>query len=256
MSSPRDRPSVEDVAGHDRGRVAGEREVGVLVVLLRDRERRAVVDHRLHRRADRPRVGDVVAEVRAVVDARGDEVEAVLEVAEEGEADRVGRRAVDGIRRRAVGQDPLAHAQRPHQRLLVADRALVGVGRDDRHVAHRLERLLEREQAARLDAVVVGDEDARPAGVLGDGRDGVRRARGPPRAAPPASGSPRSRSRSRRSERARSRVMSGTSAFARLGVALVVASPGPALSLTVRRRRRPARAPVRAGPAPAGPRAR
>ena len=31
------------------------------------------------------------------------------------------------------------------------------------HVADRLERLLEREQPARLDAVVVGDEDARPA---------------------------------------------------------------------------------------------
>ena len=167
----------QDVAGHDRRGVAGEREVGMLVVLLRDRECRAVVDDRFHRRADGARVRDVVAEVRAVVDARGDEVEAMLEVAEEGQADRVGRRAVDRVRGRAVGEDPLAHAQRPHQRLLVADRALVGLGCDDRHVAHRLERLLERQQAARLDAVVVGDQDPRARGVLGDGPG--RRPQGP-----------------------------------------------------------------------------
>ena len=195
---------------------AGEREVGMLVVLLRDRERRAAVDDRLHRRADRARVRDVVAEVRAVVDARRDEVEAVPEVAEEREADRVGGRAVDRVGERAVGQGPLADAQRPHQRLLVADRALVGVGGDDRDVAHRLERLLEREQAARLDAVVVGDQDPRPGVPLARAAGPLmRRARGPPRSAPPASGSPRSLSTSRRSDRARSRVMSGAASARR-----------------------------------------
>ncbi len=112
----------------------------------------------------------------------GDEVEAVAEVAEEGEADGVGRRAVDRVGGRAVGQRALAHAQRPHQGLLVADRALVGVGRDDGDVADRLERLLERQQAARLDAVVVGDEDPRPARPLAE-RPGGRAAAiaGPPR---------------------------------------------------------------------------
>ena len=88
---------------------------------------------------------------------RRDEIEAVAEVAEEGDADGVGRRAVDREGQRPVGEGPLADAKRAHQRLLVADRALVRVGRDDRDVAHRLERLLEREQAARFDAVVVGD---------------------------------------------------------------------------------------------------
>ena len=119
-------------------------------------------------------------------------------------------RAVDRVADRAVGERALADAERPHQRLLVADRRLVRVGRDDRHVADRLERLLEREQAARLDAVVVGDQDPRPRRPVAErpGRRG-RRARGPPRAAPPATGSPRSLSRSRRSVRARSRVMSG-----------------------------------------------
>ena len=174
----------QDVA-RDRGRRPGrEGEIGVLVVLLRDRECRAVVDDRLHRRADRARVGDVVTQVRAVVDPGRDEVEAVAEVAQEGEADRVGRRAVHRIRQRAVGERPLAHAQRPHQRLLVAHRALVGVGGHDGHVAHRLERLLEGQQAARLDAVVVGDQDARPAGPLGErprvDAQGSRAGRAPP----------------------------------------------------------------------------
>ena len=101
-----------------------------------------------------------------------DQVEAVPEVAEEGEADGVGRRAVDRIGERAVGQRPLADAQRAHQRLLVADGALVRVGRDDGHVADRVERLLEREEPARLDAVVVGDQDPRAARPLAE-RPGV-----------------------------------------------------------------------------------
>ena len=134
------------------------------------------------------------------------------EVAEEREADRVGRRAVDRVGQRAVAERPLPDAERPHQRLLVADRALVRVGRDDRRVADRLERLLEREQAARLDAVVVRDEDlAAGSTSRGAAWPSIARARGPPRAAPPATGSPRSLSRSRRSVRARSRVMSGCS---------------------------------------------
>ena len=109
----------------------------------------------------------------------------MTEVAEEGEADGVGRRAVDGVAERAVGERPLAHAQRPHQRLLVADRALVRVRGDDGHVAHRIEGLLEGQQPARLDAVVVGHEDAWPGGPLGD-RSGGRLERPRPAAAQPA----------------------------------------------------------------------
>ena len=61
------------------------------------------------------------------------------------------------------------------------------------------------------------------------GRAWTRSARGPPRAAPPASGSPRSLSRSRRSVRARSRVMSGTSSAAlAAGPTPVVAHVGTA----------------------------
>ena len=97
-------------------------------------------------------------------------------------------RAVDRVAERAVGERPLAHAQRAHQRLLVADRALVRVRRDDRDVADRIERLLEREQPARLDPVVVGDEDPRPAGPVAQrpGRPCAAPAvrRGPPRRRP------------------------------------------------------------------------
>ena len=179
-------PLAQDVARDDRGRVAGKREIGVLVVLLRDRERWARVDDRLHRRADRARIRDVVPEVGPVVDARRDEIEPVPEVPEEGEADRVGRRAVDRVGQRAIRERPLSYAEWPHQRLLMADRALVRVRGDDRHVTHLVERLLEGEEAARFDPVVVRDEDARtdsstpaPAGSACAGRAGRRVRRRP-----------------------------------------------------------------------------
>ena len=116
----------------------------------------------LHGRADGARVGHVVAQVGPVVDARGDEVEADLEVAQEGEAHRVGRRAVHGPAGRAVVEDALPDPQRAHEGHRVAHRRLVRLRGQDVDVADGLEGLLEREQAARFDAVVVGDEDARP----------------------------------------------------------------------------------------------
>ena len=83
------------------------------------------------------------------------------EIPEEGEADRVGRRAVDRVGQRAILERPLSYAEWPHQRLLMADRALVRVRGDDRHVTHLVEGLLEGEEAARFDPVIVRDEDAR-----------------------------------------------------------------------------------------------
>src|SRR5947208_10771112 len=145
----------------------------MLVVLLRDRERGAAVDDRLHRRADRSRIGDVVAQVGAIVDARGDEVEAVPEVAEESEAHGVRRRPVDRPAGRAVGESPLADAERAHQRLLVAHRALVRLWRDNDSLAHRVEGLLEREQPARFDTVIVGDEDPRSRAPVGQRSGGA-----------------------------------------------------------------------------------
>ena len=176
----------QDVPGDDRRGVASQREVGMLVVLLRDRECRAVVDDRFHRRADGARVRDVITEVGAVINAGRHQVEAVPEETEERDADGVGRGTVDGVGRRPVAEHPFAHPERPHQGLLVTDGALVGVGSHDRDVAHRFERLLEGEQPARLDAVVVRNEDPWPAGPLGHGSTG--RSQRPRAAAGPTTG--------------------------------------------------------------------
>ena len=141
----------------------------------------------------------------------------------------------------------------------MADRALVRVGRDDRDVAHRLERLLERQQAARLDAVVVGDEDPRPARPLGD-RPG-RRPQGPRAAA----ARPRRRAARRapcRGRAARSGPARGSCPGRSRAVGSSVSRRRPRLvgQLVAQRSAvdvdRAARAPARAAPGPAGPRAR
>ena len=60
------------------------------------------------------------------------------------------------------------HAQRPVQGERVSHRALLAVRRDDVHLAERLERLGERGQPGRVDAVIVGDEDHRRHGLSDD----------------------------------------------------------------------------------------
>src|ERR1043165_163902 len=109
------------------------------------------------RGGDRAGVGDVVAEVRAEVDAGDDEVGAVL-------LHQLQDRQVHAVRRRAV-DDPLVlfelqEAQRTVERERVRGRALLAVGRDDDDVAGRLQRRGELAQAFAVDAVVVGEEDA------------------------------------------------------------------------------------------------
>ena len=80
--------------------------------------------------------------------------------------------------RGAVVERALAHAQRAHEGHRVAHGRLVRVGRHDVDVTDGVERLLEREQAAGLDAVVVGDQDARPCLPLGQGSRLPRRGAG------------------------------------------------------------------------------
>ena len=71
--------------------------------------------------------------------------------------DAVGRRAAHG--ERALVDGP--HAQRLVQRQRVAGAGLIGLGRDDPHVVGELRcDLTQRVQAGRIDAVVVGEEDA------------------------------------------------------------------------------------------------
>ena len=106
--------ALEDRPGDHRGGRGREREVVRREVVVADRERRAAREHGLHRGADRPRVGDVVAEVGAVVDPARDEVDRTGEQAQEDEPDRVRRRAVDrpgrASRRPAFARAPGAGA--------------------------------------------------------------------------------------------------------------------------------------------------
>ena len=124
----------------------------------RDGERWDAEQRPLHRRRDRARVRDVVAEVRALVDARDDQRRArARRMPLIGEVHAVGGRAVDGEALRPE----LLDAQRPVQRERVAHRALLAIGRDDHHLAEGAERLGERRDALGVDAVVVGDQDER-----------------------------------------------------------------------------------------------
>jgi hypothetical protein len=62
----------------------------------RDSDRRHAEQRALHGRRHRARVGDVVAHIAAVVDARDHQVRLDLHDAVDRQVDRVGRRAVDG----------------------------------------------------------------------------------------------------------------------------------------------------------------
>ena len=83
-----------------------------------------------------PGVRDVVAEVRAAVDARHEQRRLLGQDRVDREVHAVGRRAVDGVAVRPGVVD----AQRPMQRERMAARALLPVRRDDDDVADRCER--------------------------------------------------------------------------------------------------------------------
>jgi len=118
-----------------------------------------VVDRGFHRRGDGTRVREIVREVAAGIDPADDERGFFRKQAQHHERDAIGRRAVGGVRRRAVAQRRLIDAQRFVHRLGVTRRAPIAIRRDDDHVANFLQRLFEREQARRIYAVVVGDEN-------------------------------------------------------------------------------------------------
>jgi len=126
--------------------------------LLRDGDRRQPQYHSLERRCDGARVGDVIAEVGAVVDAGDDQVGGeALDQAEAGEAHAVHGRAVGRVADAAVGERRLGDPQRPARGDRARHRRAVAVGRDH-HEAHALERgqrATHRLQALGLDAVVV-----------------------------------------------------------------------------------------------------
>ncbi|MEZ4436924.1 MAG: hypothetical protein R3F65_31390 [bacterium] len=122
-----------------------------------DRERPEPEERGLHRASDGARVGDVVGEVGAAVDAADDEVGRARQQVVHGEVDAVGRAAVDCPAQRAAGQRAERAAEADHAR----DARLFAVGRDDGDLTDRGERLGERADALCVEAVVVGDQDER-----------------------------------------------------------------------------------------------
>ena len=116
----------------------------------------------LQRRRDRARVGDVVAQVRAVVGARDDHLR--LEALHEPggrEPDAVDRCAVGRVAVGAVPELDALDPQRPARRDRTPGRRPVAVRRDDHELDVRdLQQLApQRLQPLGLDAVVVGEQD-------------------------------------------------------------------------------------------------
>ena len=101
-----------------------------------DELRQFIAEHdALQSRRDRAGVGDVVAQVRAVVDAGDDQVglEAV-DQPERRQPHAVDRRPVARVADRAVVERHLGHPQRAPERDRARRRRLVGVGRDHREL--------------------------------------------------------------------------------------------------------------------------
>jgi hypothetical protein len=131
--------------------------------LLRDREARDPQHDALEGCGDGAGVGDVVAEVGAVVDPRDDEVGLkAVDQAEGREAHAVHRRPIGRVADAAVAEGHLLHPQRAPGGDRARRRRAVGVGRDDRQldVGDLEQRTPQRLQPVGLDPVVVGQQHA------------------------------------------------------------------------------------------------
>ena len=130
--------------------------------LLGDGEAREAEDQAFDRGGHGPRVGDVVAEVRAVVDAGDHDLgpEAVHE-AQVRQADAVDRRPVGGVADGAVAERDLGDEQRAAGRDHPREGRAVAVRGDDDEVdaVDAQQRAPQGLQALRLDAVVVREQD-------------------------------------------------------------------------------------------------
>ncbi len=141
--------------------------------LLGDRHRRDAEHDPLEGSGDGARIGDVVAEVGAVVDPRDDQVGTAPDQPELGEADAVDRRPVRRVAAIAVAELDLLHGQRRAGRDAARRGAAVGVRGDhlDLDPVDLAQRPPRGLQAGSRDAVVVGQKNAH----TGD----FRRRRGP-----------------------------------------------------------------------------
>ncbi len=129
----------------------------------------------LQRRGDGPRVGDVVAEVGAVVDAGHDDVgREALRNPEARQAHAVHGGAVGRVPHGAVGEGHLFDPQRPAGGDRAGHRRAVAVGGDHReaHVGQHDERSPHREQPFGPDPVVVGEQHVEHCPSIGRAPDG------------------------------------------------------------------------------------
>jgi len=152
----------ELAAGDDAGRmvlravpvdqVAPARAIGLADGDGGDAEQRA-----FHRGGDRARIGHVLGDVLAAVDAGDDKVGFLPDHHLEAHDDAVGRRAAHRIA-------PLARLPQPDRigdRQRVSDAGLVGLRRDDPHLVGEFSRdPLQDREAFGVDAVIVGQENA------------------------------------------------------------------------------------------------
>ena len=149
--------ALED-EGHEPGREGrGVAEVDLGLGREREGHRRQPEERALAGSAHRSRIEDVVAEVRATVDARKHQVGPARQQLDDGQVDAVGGGAVDGV-------DALLDPLRP-QRVLEGERLRAGrhlaVGSHHVHLAQRSQGRRQRLDARGVYPVVVGDEQER-----------------------------------------------------------------------------------------------
>jgi len=155
ITAPSGQALLEHEAGQPRRELRRGREVGIGAGGERDRHRGDTEERAFAGAAHRARVEDVLAEVRAAIDARHDEIGPARQQLHQREVHAIGGRPVDGV-------DPLLdalRAQRVLQRQRLAAGADLAVRRDDVHLAALAQRRAQRLDARRVHAVVVRDQD-------------------------------------------------------------------------------------------------
>ncbi len=130
--------------------------------LLRDRDARKPQHDRLERRRDGAGVGDVIADVGAVVDAGDDHLRPpVLHQTEVREPHAVDRGAVGRVADAAIAEVDLLDPERAARGDRAGHRGAVAVWGDDAKVDPGCgrERAAQGEQALRFDSVVIGQQN-------------------------------------------------------------------------------------------------
>ena len=125
-------------------------------MLKRDGDARDPDDYPLHRPGDRPRIGDVVAQVLPVVYPRDDDVGLEVHEAQGDEPHAIDRGPRAGVACYPVGHLDLLHVERAPERDAPAHPGAVPVGGHGDDVPDPLQGLPGRQKPGSLDAVVVG----------------------------------------------------------------------------------------------------